>query len=248
MSCENSSQTFSKLKANENEDYKSIGLEILRKAENYHFWFISRKEKILSVFNKYISRSGKVIEVGAGTGNVSQYLIAGGYNVAVGEMHFNGLKYAQQYGIRDCYQFDLFNPPFEDYFDTIGLFDVLEHLDDDILALKQCSAMLKSSGKIVLTIPAFNFLWSRDDRCGHKRRYTIKSLRLVVEDAGLNIIYYSYFFRAIMPLLILRHFIYPDNEGLKSNNGPVNNDITINPIINKILLWVCRLDNKMTFE
>ena len=56
---------------------------------------------------RYISKDKKIIEIGAGTGNVSRDLQQHGYNnISVGEMHINGLKYAKNYGIKDCYQFD----------------------------------------------------------------------------------------------------------------------------------------------
>ena len=79
----------------------------------------------------------KIIEIGTGTGNVSRYLQNNGYkNISVGEMHLSGLKYAKDYGIKECYQFNLLDTPFEDEFDAVCMFDVLEHIKKDDLALQ----------------------------------------------------------------------------------------------------------------
>jgi 2-polyprenyl-3-methyl-5-hydroxy-6-metoxy-1,4-benzoquinol methylase len=249
---ENSISIFCRQPLHENEDYNASGLDILHKAENKHFWFLSRKERLLSVFEKYVDPNANILEIGAGTGNVSESLMKAGYNnISVGEMHINGLRYAEQYGIKKCYQFDLFDPPFKNHFDVIGMFDVLEHLDDDQLALHQCRSVLKTrGGQIALTVPAFNFLWSRDDDCGHKRRYTIRSLKQVVEKAGFDVLHCRYFFCAIMPLLILRHFIQPSDINQTTHINYVkqnkdDNEIKINPLINRLLLGICRMENKM---
>lgn len=227
-------------------DYNAKGIDILYRAENTHFWFISRKEKIRSVFEKYVNRKDTILEIGAGSGNVAMSLIDAGYDVAVAEMHMNGLKYAQQYGIKKCYQFDLFDPPFANHFDTIGMFDVIEHLNNDLFALQQCRSMLKSHGRIVLTVPAFHFLWSRDDAGGHKRRYTIKGLKRVMQRAGFNILHSRYFFSVIFPLLVIRHFVKPDDGSPLTTNEYNNIEIKVNPLLNNFLLAICRIENKIS--
>ena len=159
------------------KDYHSSGLQNLYKAEGKHFWFKSRRELIIKYFHKYLKLNSSIIEIGAGTAYVAQGLLNSGYDVSVGEIHLSGLKFAQEKGIKNCYQFDLFSPPFEDEFDAIGLFDVIEHLDDDVRAINEVTTMLKPGGKIFITVPAHQWLWSRIDAvANHKRRYSIKSL------------------------------------------------------------------------
>ena len=145
-------------------DYNSNRLNNLYTQEEKHFWFISRKELILQEVEKVIPKNSKIIEIGAGTGNVSRYLEGNGYrDISVGEMHYAGLRYAQEYGINNCFQFDLLRSPFENEFDTVGMFDVLEHIDDDCFALKNVSRMLRNNGVVVLTVPAHMWLWTRSD-------------------------------------------------------------------------------------
>ena len=133
-------------------DYNAVGLDNLYAQEEKHFWFIARKEFILRSIKQHIKKSTKIIEIGAGTGNVSRFLQKNGYKrIAVGEMHLNGLKYAQGYGISECYQFDLLNSPFENEFGAVCLFDVLEHIKQDGLALKNVHQSLTKDGLVVLT-------------------------------------------------------------------------------------------------
>lgn len=225
-------------------DYNSTGLDKLYKVERSHFWFLYRAELIVKKFKQYINKNDEIIEIGAGTGNVSRELISAGYSVSAGELHLSGLKYAQSYGIAKCYQFDIYKSPFKDRFDAVGMFDVLEHLDDESLALKNIHRMLRCNGKLVLTVPAHQWLWSREDRlAGHKRRYTKSSLVSVLEENGFQVVDVRYFFIFIIPFLWLRTVLYPDS--IKNNLKHHSGDITINPILNSIFKCVCKIEDKI---
>lgn len=235
---------FSSGVVKDHEDYNAIGLDVLYAAEENHFWFISRKKRILNTFKRYVKLSESVLEVGAGTGNVSRALQKGGYNVSVGEMHLNGLRYAKSYGIKNCYQFDLFDPPFLEHFGAIGMFDVLEHLEDDVFAMQCLYAMLKPNGHVVLTVPAHQWLWSRDDViAAHKRRYSLKQLKAVMKKAGFQVIHARYFLVSILPLLLLRRIIKASGRQSITDKDSCQ-EITIHPVINRILKRVTMLENK----
>ena len=132
-----------------NEDYDVSGFVELFNNEEKHFWFITRKKLIKKVMNKYINKNAKIIEVGAGTGNVTKYLINDGYkNISVGEMHLNALDYAKSYGIENRFCFDLLNSPFINEFECICVFDVLEHIENDNLAIQNLQKALMGGGKL----------------------------------------------------------------------------------------------------
>lgn len=229
-----------------NSDYNAKGLDNLYAQEEKHFWFLARKEYILQNFRKYIDKSSKVIVIGAGTGNVARYLEQNKYkNISVGEMHLNGLKYAQSYGMKDCYQFDLLNTPFENEFDTVCMFDVLEHIEEDTKALNQVSKMLNRGGDIVLTVPSHKWLWNRDDAiAGHKIRYTKKQLVEKLEQNGFEIVTARYFFMSITPLLYLRTILNKDDKS-EIKEREFNNDISMNPVLSNILLIISKIENKI---
>ena len=228
-------------------DYNVKGLDKLFLQEEKHFWFLARKELILQNFNRYISKNDKIIEIGAGTGNVARHLKQNGYeDISVGEMHLNGLKYAKSYGMENCYQFDLLDTPFENEFDVVNMFDVLEHIKDNDKALKNVYKMLrKGAGKIVLTVPSHMWLWNRDDAiAGHKERYTKKELIKKLEDNGFEIITAKYFFMSITPLLYLRTILNKDDKS-DIREEEFNSDISMNVILSNVLLFISRVENKI---
>ncbi len=228
------------------EDYDAKGLDRLYQAENRHFWFIARKEFIHQQIKRYLNISAKILEIGAGTGNVTRYLQSKGYEkLSIGEMHTNGLEYAQKYGIKDLYQFNLLQAPFREEFDAVLMFDVLEHIEDDLIALGNVNKMLNNSGYIVLTVPAHQWLWSMTDTLSHhKRRYRKKELIKKIEKCGFEISSARYFFIAILPLLLLRKILQSDHKA-KNNIDDNEKGIVINRWINKILLSVTRVENSI---
>ena len=84
--------------------------------------------------------------------------------------------------------------------------DVIEHIQDDYKFLRKSSVFLKSGGKIIMTVPADMKLWSKlDEVVGHKRRYTKKTLTLLLEKCGYKVEFISYFnFLLYLPQLIYR--------------------------------------------
>ena len=227
-------------------DYNAQGLDNLYTQEEKHFWFIARKEYIFQIIKQFISMSDKIIEIGAGTGNVSRYLQGNGYkNISVGEMHLSGLKYAKDYGIKECYQFNLLNTPFENEFNAVFMFDVLEHIKEDDFALQNVHKSLNKGGKIVLTVPSHMWLWNRDDAiAGHKIRYTKKELINKLEGNGFVIIKARYFFVAITPLLFLRTVLNKDDKS-EVKESEFSNDISMNSLLNDTLLFISRVENKI---
>ena len=76
----------------------------------------------------------------------------------------------------------------------ICMLDVLEHIEEDIKSLQKINELLFDGGKLLITVPAYNFLWNNhDEQCHHKRRYTRKELKVKAKNAGFKIIYSTYF-------------------------------------------------------
>jgi len=227
-----------------NEDYNAEGLDLLFRFESRHFWFVARREYIVKQFLKYISKNNKIIEIGAGTGSVARELMKNGYrNFAVGEMHMNGLRYARNYGIEECFQFDILRAPFEREFDVVCMFDVLEHIPDEKTALENVNKMLKSDGRIVLTLPAHMWLWSAvDEISGHKRRYNRKDLNALLENSGFEVETTRYFFTSIIPLLFMRTIMNKRNDSDKKPESGAE----IDGLLNSLLLMTTRAEIKLS--
>jgi hypothetical protein len=89
---------------------------------------------------------------------------------------------------------------------AVGLFDVLEHIEDDVATLSSICEMLISRGRLYITVPAYQFLFSGEDRAaGHFRRYSRRSLNYALTQSGFNIEYGGYFFFLLpLPIFLFR--------------------------------------------
>jgi 2-polyprenyl-3-methyl-5-hydroxy-6-metoxy-1,4-benzoquinol methylase len=228
-------------------DYEAQGLKKLYEVEREHFWFVARKELLIQVAADYVGQGGKVLEVGAGTGFIARGLIDLGFDVAVGDIHASGLRYALGYGVKNCLQFDLLRAPMTDEYDAVCMFDVLEHIEDDGLALNNVNKVLKGDGTIILSVPAHMSLWSRVDAVSyHKRRYNRASLIRAVEKAGFEIEGCYYFFSILTPLIASRVIFDRDSgEPVSREELDAVSVPTTTKFINSILLWALRLERKI---
>ena len=117
----------------------------------------------------------------------------------------------------------------------ITLFDVIEHVEEDGSSLQALSSMLNPGGRFVITVPAFNFLWSQhDDENHHKRRYRRRDLVNLAQQFGLNLDYISYFNSWLFPpTACVRLFrkIIPYEESWQDMRKP-------NEIINRALQFL----------
>jgi len=100
------------------------------------------------------------------------------------------------------------HPGLSEKYDLILLLDVLEHIDNDTEFLRNTMRLLKPGGVIIINVPAFQSMYSRyDSQVGHKRRYTIRTLRGAAEDAGLTTLSSRYWGIGMTPLILLRKLV-----------------------------------------
>lgn len=191
--------------------YDASYLDILAEAEEGHFWFEGRKDKIRRIFQSYVSPSARILEIGGGTGFIAAHLKDYGFDIEMADIHSNALQHAKKRGIEKLYQCDLFHAPFHEEFDVVCLFDVLEHFSDPLKVMDCIKKMLKPNGMAIVTVPAHPWLWSRADViAGHALRYTKKSLGSVFQNTQLQIVDMHYFFMSLVPLLLLRKLVARD--------------------------------------
>jgi len=216
-------------------DYDPAWFDRLDRVEARHFWFRARRRVIMRLFERYVDRSGRVLEVGTGTGSVAAALVRRGFNVAVSDVHRQALVHAGRKGLSERYEFDLARAPFREHFDAIGLFDVLEHLDDDRAALAVIHRMLRPGGSLVLTVPAHRWLWNRSDiLAGHKRRYGPGDISRIAASAGFEVIEVRCFFFSLVPLLLLRRAFTPGGERAAG--------LSVVPVANEVLFAILSLE------
>jgi SAM-dependent methyltransferase len=121
----------------------------------------------------------------------------------------------------------------ENSFSVITMIDSLEHMDNDLEVLKSVKKILKPSGQVVITVPAYNFLWGvHDEKYGHFRRYRKKEIKKKLISSGFIINKISYSEPLILPLLILYRIIK------KVKKSKRDDYVELPAWLNGLLLWI----------
>lgn len=185
------------------------------------------------IYDQFAAALGqRILEVGSGTGNITQFLLAGNHEVVATDVL---PKYRQKLQTRFAHNqnlqirsFDLDRPaPFEFIahpFDTVVCLNVLEHIEDDLFALRQMREALKSEGRLALLVPAHQFLYGAfDEAVGHFRRYSKKALHARLSAAGFQVQSLKFFnATATLPWFIngriLRRAYLPNEQVNLANN------------------------------
>ncbi len=170
--------------------------------EDEHWWFATRTWAIDKWLGQLRPPSGlEILDVGCGAGNMIHHLSRYGHVRGI-EVDPRPVKIAQSRGY-DVRRADAAKGiPFEDAsFDLVTALDVIEHVEDDAAVLRQARRVLKPGGHLLVTTPAFQWLWSYNDELNaHKRRYTARDLGARLGKAGLRVQRLSYNFFLVFPL------------------------------------------------
>jgi SAM-dependent methyltransferase len=187
--------------------YDASLFDDLARVEDRHFWFRARNVLLYELAKKLSSglKPGYlVLEVGCGTGNVLNVLhraCAGGLVIGM-ERYFDGLPHARRRYAGPLVQGDARDLPFGKKFELVGMFDVLEHIPEERETLLSLRELLAPGGRLILTVPAHQFLWSHFDEAAHHcRRYSAKQIQRALVDTGFAIDFVSQFMACIFPLV-----------------------------------------------
>lgn len=186
--------------------YPEEGNSLSFQLEEHSWWFRNRNALIVQMVQKY---SGEKLfwDIGGGNGFVSKGLQNAGQKVILVEPGPAGAANARKRQIEHIICATLEESGLApNSIEAAGLFDVVEHIENDTMFLKAIADSLTKGGFLYITVPAYRFLWSKDDDyAGHFRRYTLKSLRKVLSDAGFEPIRQTYFYSIlILPIFIAR--------------------------------------------
>ncbi|MGH6735329.1 MAG: class I SAM-dependent methyltransferase [Methyloceanibacter sp.] len=175
--------------------------------EDRHWWFVGRRAIIDALLSRLpLSKNAEILEIGCGSGGNFAMLARYG-RLSAGEYNDEARRLAAGRGVAGrvvpCALPDRF--PFDDeVFDLIVLLDVIEHIEDDRASLAAIRAHLAEAGWLVMTVPAFPFLWSAHDvHSHHCRRYTRRALNERLRETGFRPGYQSFANFWLFPLVAL---------------------------------------------
>jgi SAM-dependent methyltransferase len=205
------------------QEYDPLGFEILRDMQERHFWYRGRHRFLLHALRRALrsiprepGRRLGAVDLGGGCGGWIAYLRAHAPDafaeLALADSSVAALDYAQQVvgPTVNRYQIDLLNLPWNERWDVVFLLDVLEHIADDVAAMRQISRVLRPGGCLLVTTPAFNALRTyNDDLVHHVRRYVHRDFVRLARLSGLNLHRTRYFMFILSPLLILSRLKAP---------------------------------------
>ena len=173
----------------------------MRAVEDRHWWFRGRRAVIAAMLADVSpGPSGRVLDAGCGSGgNLGTY--AGQGEVLGVDMDLEALEHALGRGYRAVGVASLGGLPFRDgTFDLVCATDVVEHLDGDVEALRELRRVTAPGGHLLVTVPAYRWLWSDSDvQLGHRRRYTAPEVQQRCREAGWTVGRTSYFNTVLLP-------------------------------------------------
>ena len=166
-------------------------------------WFAHRNTIFESAIARFPS-SGPIFDVGGGNGFVSLGLKARGIPAIVVEPGAQGAATSINRGLPTVQAaYESLRIP-DGSLPSVGMFDVLEHIESDVEALKSIHEALQSGGRLYVAVPAHQWLWSPiDELSGHFRRYSLPQLEVVMQNAGFAVEYSTYYFSALLPAILI---------------------------------------------
>jgi SAM-dependent methyltransferase len=221
--------------------------ESLAAVEDTHFWFHARNQAIATLVAQVTSGfepGYRILEIGCGTGNVLRALAeACPEGMILGmDLFADGLVHARRRLPRAMLvRGDALRPPFGRTFDLVGMFDVLEHLEDDSHVLRAVRGLVGEGRVLVVTVPAARALWSYSDEAArHFRRYEPGELRQKLVAAGFEVEFLSPYMASLYPILWAWRRIAPVTNRRQIDDSAkaralFSTELNLNPILGSVL-------------
>ncbi len=231
-------------------NYPEGGLKSLGLDGGAGYWFDHRANEVIDSLTA-ATDDRSIWDIGAGTGAMSVRFARAGFEVVAVEPLSDGAVAiaAQGSGPVFCGSLESLQLPTQSI-PIIGLFDVIEHLDDPHALLSEVRRVLQHSGVVVITVPAFQSLWSStDDAAGHQRRYTTKTLDRFMGASGYSCVTSRYIFASLLlPAALLRALPYRLGRRPPAEQviAAASRELEPSPMIDRALRSVLRAEHAVS--
>lgn len=175
-----------------------------------HWWYRARREILSDYLGRYgaLPKGARILEIGCGTGHNLPMLAQFGEVDAIEIDETAAAKASERLGKK------VGSAPLPELagvapgsYDLVAVLDVIEHVEDDVAALKAIAKVLKLGGKILITVPAHQWMWSAHDVVNHhKRRYSKATLTASLRAAGLGWRHLRWFNSLLFPVAVAARF------------------------------------------
>jgi len=210
------------------------GYRVTLEHQGSHWWYRSRRELFLRQVRRaarglgHPERRLSLLDYGCASGFDLPFLDE--FGATEGADLDGGIRAARPTTNHPIHAVPRDLPGLRGRFDVVTCLDVLEHLDDDVEGLRTLRSLLVPGGQVVLTVPAYGWLWSGEDEISqHRRRYTRRSLLDACRAAGLDVLYASYFNLTLLPPMAavvwtrrLLHGGWRTESNLTATSGPLD--------------------------
>ncbi len=208
--------------------------------EDRWWWSVGRRALVSRLWKRY-GKGGQepmILDIGCGGGATLKELGKAGRGYGV-DVSPTAVTYCCERGIDSACLGDASRLPYGDgLFDLVTSIDVLEHVEDDVDAMREMHRVARPGAAIIFTVPAFQFLWSRrDEQCHHVRRYSLGEVKEKTRAAGLERARATYI---NLPLLVPLFFLVKVGHLLRRNPSRKMDYALVPPPVNRVLGWVVR--------
>ncbi|MBA3233926.1 MAG: class I SAM-dependent methyltransferase [Propionibacteriales bacterium] len=202
-----------------------------------YWWYRARADLLHAALGELLGRPALMLDVGSADGPSVGWTRGVHRSVAI-DVDIRGLRPGE--GV----QASALALPFADKtFDRVGAFDVIEHCEPEAQALGELVRVLKPGGRLLMSVPAYQWAWSDHDvMAGHHRRYTRARLLDAVERAGLVVVRSTYAFTAVFPFFVaerVARWLRPRGEGQQKRLTPV--PAALDSVLTGLSRWESRL-------
>jgi SAM-dependent methyltransferase len=202
---------------------ESAVYEIEAQVESAHWWFVGRRKLFArELLRLDLPLDAPVLDIGSGTGSNLRMLKGLGFNNVCGlDASPEAIAFCEAKSLGPVRQGRAESLPFPDgHFRLVLATDVIEHIEDDLHALREIRRVLVPGGHLLLTVPAFQSLWGLQDVVGrHRRRYRLSPLLRLLRDAGIVPLHAYYFnYLLFVPIWAARQVIRHLNKRIASEN------------------------------
>ena len=233
---------FAAALAESDEHYPTDAIGQLGPLEESYFWYTARSELISELLSREFPDAKTLLEVGCGTGGVLAHLRAKHPELSLtgSDLLPETLSVARD-RVPDAtfFQADIRNLPYTEEFDVVCALDVIEHLDEDDLAVEEIARSVRPGGGVIFAVPQHMWLWDAwDEIHRHRRRYSRRSLLELLDASGLLPVRATSSFSLVLPLVYASRL---RNRHLAEGADPYQ-AVRIPAVVNRALGAVMRIE------